>query len=94
MCGIVGVSLGSPKLCAISDLLEAAILLQHRGQDACGIICGAPDGTVGFHKGTGLVTEVFNRESRVPNSLLEGNFGIGHGKYNSKNVFCLRCKVS
>lgn len=76
MCGIVGVSLSSPRLSAAPELLEASGLLQHRGQDACGIVCGNTDGVVNVHKGKGLVTEVFSSLT----SQLEGNFGIGHGK--------------
>ena len=78
MCGIVGVSLGSPQYSATPDLVESALLLQHRGQDACGIVCGTLEGTVSAKKGNGLVTEVFSANNDNLNDL-EGNFGIGHG---------------
>jgi amidophosphoribosyltransferase len=79
MCGIAGVSLSNPHLCAASDLLEAAVLLQHRGEDACGIACGSTDGKAFILKGVGLVTDVFEKES-IAESDLVGSFGIGHGK--------------
>jgi amidophosphoribosyltransferase len=78
MCGIVGVSLGNPELSCTSDLVEAALLLQHRGQDACGIVCGSENGTISSHKGYGLVTEVLCPETQIANEL-QGSFGIGHG---------------
>lgn len=79
MCGIVGVSLGSHHYSATPDLIEASLLLQHRGQDACGIVCAAPEGTVAIKKGNGLVTEVFSANDGDLVDL-EGNFGIGHGR--------------
>ncbi|KAF4950442.1 hypothetical protein FSARC_13200 [Fusarium sarcochroum] len=80
MCGIVGVSLGSYHFSATADLVESALQLQHRGQDACGIVCGTPDGIVSANKGNGLVTEVFSAKNEGTYDL-EGNFGIGHVRY-------------
>ena len=37
MCGIIGVIHGHPDAEAAAYLHEALYLLQHRGQDACGI---------------------------------------------------------
>ncbi|KAI1845668.1 hypothetical protein JX265_005358 [Neoarthrinium moseri] len=89
MCGIVGVSLGSLQYDAYSDLLETAAFLQHRGQDACGIICGTEDGTASFHRGAGLVNEVFGKGSHVA-SHLQGSFGIvrypTNGEYNKVQI--------
>ncbi|KAH8647281.1 Amidophosphoribosyltransferase [Xylariales sp. PMI_506] len=86
MCGIVGVSLSSSDICATSDLLEAAVLLQHRGQDACGIVCGSPDGTLTMHKGIGLATEVFGPTSHISCSV-RSTFGIGHVRYGTNGKY-------
>lgn len=53
--------------------------LQHRGQESAGIV--STDGS-GFqvHKGTGLVTEVFDND-RLAN--LTGNVSIGHVRYST-----------
>jgi amidophosphoribosyltransferase len=78
MCGIVGVSLdGGHQYSAAPDLVESALQLQHRGQDAVGIICGTSNGEVSVHKGKGLVTEVFSANNDNFHDL-EGSFGIGH----------------
>lgn len=52
--------------------------LQHRGQEACGIVSYADD----FHKmkGLGLVTEVFNGQNLEG---LKGNNAIGHVRYST-----------
>ena len=52
--------------------------LQHRGQEAAGIVVS--DGKrVNGHRGPGLVSEVFN-DDRIFNRL-EGNSAIGHVRY-------------
>lgn len=74
MCGILGVVAKSP----VNQLLyDGLLVLQHRGQDAAGIVTG--DGhTFHMHKGNGLVCDVFR--TRYMRSL-EGNMGIGHVRY-------------
>ena len=55
MCGIVGVISSSP---ANQLLYDALLLLQHRGQDAAGIV--TMQGTKCFmHKARGMVRDVF-----------------------------------
>ncbi|HEY9202009.1 MAG TPA: amidophosphoribosyltransferase [Gammaproteobacteria bacterium] len=74
MCGIVGIVGRSP----VNQLLyDALTLLQHRGQDAAGIVTS--DGNK-FHlrKGNGLVSDVFRADNMVQ---LVGNMGIGHVRY-------------
>ncbi|HET8656943.1 MAG TPA: hypothetical protein VFL93_15570, partial [Longimicrobiaceae bacterium] len=58
MCGIVGIS-GVPEAAKLAFL--GLHSLQHRGQEAAGIVAieAGDDGTVGIHKGTGLVSDVF-----------------------------------
>ncbi|GAA5786508.1 amidophosphoribosyltransferase [Chitiniphilus shinanonensis] len=74
MCGIVGVVAKTP----VNQLLyDGLLVLQHRGQDAAGIVTG--EGSVfHMHKGQGLVRDVFR--TRNMRSLL-GNAGIGHVRY-------------
>jgi amidophosphoribosyltransferase len=53
--------------------------LQHRGQEGAGI--ATSDGKAAFiHKGTGLVTQVFNEDNLRP---LKGHLAIGHNRYST-----------
>lgn len=57
--------------------------LQHRGQEACGIVTSDTSGPVGnyhCHKDAGLVSEVFHEFSL---ERLPGNLGIGHVRYST-----------
>ncbi|AOX99202.1 amidophosphoribosyltransferase [Jeongeupia sp. USM3] len=74
MCGIVGVVAKTP----VNQLLyDGLLVLQHRGQDAAGIVT-AEGHVFHMHKGQGLVRDVFR--TRNMRSLL-GNAGIGHVRY-------------
>lgn len=75
MCGIIGVAKRTSD--AVLDVYDGLLMLQHRGQDAAGIV--AYDG-VNFHerRGNGLVRDVFH-ERHIQKLL--GNFGIGHVRY-------------
>ena len=74
MCGIVGVV--QDKDC-FTELYDALIMLQHRGQDAAGItICNGD--YLNSRKSKGLVREVFNQNHF---ERLKGNYGIGHVRY-------------
>ncbi|UCF76436.1 MAG: amidophosphoribosyltransferase, partial [Betaproteobacteria bacterium] len=56
MCGIVGVV---AKDSAVNQLLyDGLLVLQHRGQDAAGIVT-AEGATFHMHKGPGMVRDVF-----------------------------------
>ena len=59
MCGIVGIIGGSPVNQAIYDGLT---LLQHRGQDAAGIVTIDEENRFRLRKANGLVSEVFRQE--------------------------------
>jgi len=74
MCGIIGLVAHSPVNQALYDGLT---VLQHRGQDAAGIMtCNA--GRFFLRKDNGLVRDVFHtRHMR----RLVGNMGIGHVRY-------------
>ncbi|HWQ37382.1 MAG TPA: amidophosphoribosyltransferase [Burkholderiales bacterium] len=74
MCGIVGVVARSP---ANQLLYDGLLVLQHRGQDAAGIVT-AEGNQFQMHKGPGLVRDVFRtRDMRN----LVGTMGIGHCRY-------------
>ena len=74
MCGIVGVAAHTP----VNQLLyDALLLLQHRGQDAAGIVTG--EGSMfHMHKGSGYVRDVFRTRNMRD---LSGTVGIGHCRY-------------
>jgi amidophosphoribosyltransferase len=74
MCGILGVVGQAPVNQLLYDGLQ---LLQHRGQDAAGIVT-ANGKSFHMHKGSGMVRDVFR--TRNMRSLL-GNAGIGHVRY-------------
>ena len=76
MCGIVGV-VCAPGEQAVGPLYEALLALQHRGQDAAGIITDR-DGVMCLRKDTGMVRDVFTPE-HIAN--LHGDIGIGHNRY-------------
>ncbi len=74
MCGILGLVAQTP----VNQLLyDGLLVLQHRGQDAAGIVT-AQANTFHMHKGNGLVRDVFR--TRNMRALL-GNIGIGHVRY-------------
>ena len=73
MCGIIAVS-GFRNV--IEDLYDGLIVLQHRGQDAAGIVTYNDQ----FHlkKSNGMVRDVFHNKSL---ERLQGPMGIGHVRY-------------
>ena len=74
MCGILGIVSYSP----VNQMLyDGLLVLQHRGQDAAGIVT-AEGNTFHMHKANGLVRDVFR--TRDMRNLL-GNSGIGHVRY-------------
>jgi amidophosphoribosyltransferase len=74
MCGIIGVVAKSPVNQLLYDGLQ---VLQHRGQDAAGMVT-AEGSTFHMHKGSGMVRDVFR--TRDMRNLL-GFSGIGHCRY-------------
>jgi amidophosphoribosyltransferase len=74
MCGIVGVVGKRPVNQSIYDALT---VLQHRGQDAAGIVTWGDEG-LKVRKSNGLVRDVFRQRHML---RLTGNVGIGHIRY-------------
>jgi amidophosphoribosyltransferase len=74
MCGVVGIVSHSPVNQPIYDALT---VLQHRGQDAAGIVTWGEDG-LRKRKGNGLVRDVFRHRHMM---RLTGKVGIGHVRY-------------
>ena len=79
MCGIVGIFSQKP---VATELYDSLIYLQHRGQDAAGIITYNHR----FHvkKGVGYVRDIFDENNM---SRLEGNIGIGQTRYPTTGKF-------
>ncbi|KAB3532110.1 amidophosphoribosyltransferase [Alkaliphilus serpentinus] len=77
-CGVMGVYRNTMDDVA-QMVYYGLFALQHRGQESAGIATN--DGNMPyFHKGMGLVNEVFNDE--IFRSL-KGNIGIGHVRYST-----------
>ncbi|WP_215397141.1 amidophosphoribosyltransferase [Rheinheimera oceanensis] len=74
MCGIVGIVGKYPVNQALYDGLT---VLQHRGQDAAGIVT-VDHNTLRLRKANGLVKDVFEARHM---QRLAGNIGIGHVRY-------------
>ncbi len=74
MCGIVGVVSNAPVNQLIYDSL---LLLQHRGQDAAGIVTQL-DRKFFMHKAKGMVKDVFRTRNM---RALPGNCGLGQARY-------------
>jgi len=74
MCGIIGIVARSP----VNQLLyDGLLLLQHRGQDAAGIVT-SEGSSFHMHKGSGQVRDVFRTRNM---RSLPGNMGIAHCRY-------------
>jgi amidophosphoribosyltransferase len=74
MCGILGIVGRSP----VNQLLyDGLLLLQHRGQDAAGIVT-AERNSFHMHKAPGMVRDVFRTRNM---RSLPGNMGIAHCRY-------------
>jgi len=74
MCGIIGIV---AKNGVNQMLYDGLTVLQHRGQDAAGIMT-CDDGQLYLRKNNGLVRDVFRTSHMM---RLKGNMGIGHVRY-------------
>lgn len=74
MCGLVGL-VGSSNVAP--EIYDALTVLQHRGQDAAGIVT-FKDGNFNLRKSVGLVRDVFRQHHM---QRLQGSIGMGHVRY-------------
>ena len=81
MCGIVGILSQQP---VVADLYDSLIHLQHRGQDAAGIM--TCDDYFHSRIDKGLVREIFQPQDM---QKLTGNMGIAHARYPTAGGFSL-----
>ena len=72
MCGIVGMVGKGP---VNQSLYDALLVLQHRGQDAAGIVTCEGE-KLRLRKNNGLVRDVFRTSHMIQ---LRGRVGVGHG---------------
>ncbi len=75
MCGVLGIVGKSP---VSTSLYDGLTVLQHRGQDAAGILTCDENGFVNLRKDNGLVKDVFFTRHM---QRLTGNIGIAHCRY-------------
>src|SRR5210317_2404101 len=75
MCGVVGIVSTQPVNQA---LYNALTVLQHRGQDAAGIVTWSEEHGLKQRKSNGLVRDVFRQRHML---RLKGHVGIGHVRY-------------
>ena len=73
MCGFIGV-VGTDS--AVHEIYDGLIAIQHRGQDAAGIL--TYDGRFHVKKGEGLVRDIFSSQNFA---RLKGGIGVGHVRY-------------
>lgn len=76
-CGVVGIT-GVDM--AAEQAFLALYALQHRGQEAAGIVAVDDEGRTRTHKGAGLVSDVFDAASL---KRLEGRTAVGHVRYST-----------
>ena len=76
MCGIIGI-LSNPESQVAQSLYDGLLVLQHRGQDAAGIVTSDSE-NISHRRANGLVRDVFRSKH---SQSLTGSMGIGHVRY-------------
>ncbi len=76
VCGILGLLLHDSNTDAAPEVCEGLSLLQHRGQDACGIVTCGPKGRFYQCKANGMVRDIFDEKAI---QRLVGGMAVGHG---------------
>ena len=75
MCGVLGIV---GKSSVSTSLYDGLTVLQHRGQDAAGILTCDENGVINLRKDNGLVKDVFRTRHMT---RLRGNIGLAHCRY-------------
>ena len=75
MCGIVGIS---SETDVAGEIYDSLLMLQHRGQDAAGMVVCDSNGKLNSRKSMGYVRDVFQQSHMTK---LVGSYGIGHVRY-------------
>ena len=75
MCGIVGIS---SETNVAGEIYDSLLMLQHRGQDAAGMVVCDKSDKLNSRKSMGYVRDVFGQRHM---EKLIGNYGIGHVRY-------------
>lgn len=81
MCGIISLLLADKSRNCRQEIYDGLTVLQHRGQDAAGIVTASISESstkYNVHKNKGLVRDVFNQATM---ERLVGNSGLGHVRY-------------
>jgi amidophosphoribosyltransferase len=89
MCGIVAILLADPSAAVNQEIYDALTSLQHRGQDAAGIVTSDQRKRLHLHKDSGLVRDVFKLQHMIN---LIGNVGLGHVRYGAES--CLGTRIT
>jgi len=82
-CGVFGI-IGHSQAAWLTYL--GLYALQHRGQEACGIVSNNK-GFFSFHRGMGLVNEVFNEGIL---HQLKGDMAVGHVRYSTTGASLIK----
>jgi amidophosphoribosyltransferase len=78
MCGIIGLLLANEEEHVNQLLFDGLTVLQHRGQDAAGMVTIDQHDRLRLRKDNGLVRDVFQQDHMTE---LKGHIGIGHVRY-------------
>lgn len=78
MCGILAIISSDANTNVASELFDGSLYLQHRGQDAAGIVTCGKGARLYQCKGNGMARDVFTQERMVK---LVGNMGLAHLRY-------------
>ena len=77
--GVFGI-IGDERTNVADSVYYGLYALQHRGQSSSGIAVN-DDGVFTLHKNSGLVNDVFNRQTL--DALGKGKMAIGHSRYGT-----------
>ncbi|MBQ9920585.1 MAG: amidophosphoribosyltransferase [Clostridia bacterium] len=88
-CGVFGIIDPTGETDVAHAAYTALYALQHRGQESCGIVVNN-NGEASYHRGLGLVPDVFGKEAFE--KLGNGQIAVGHTRYS--NTFQANVKAN